>query len=136
MCAYLDRSDRESLVDLGFRQSQGDHFEYCFADGQRWLLEFPDRQVDGNVIAIMLGNDDALDVISLESLIIDRLVQATDGTTVTFDEAVRLCIATFERADWTWIEQEVGRRETDQQAPGLSATFARVRSRTTALLEG
>lgn len=136
MCAPLDQADRVSLESVGFRHLQGDHFEYTFSDGQKWLLEFPDRQVDGKVSQISLDQEEVLDVISLESLVVDRIVQATDGTGVTFDEAVRLGVATFEKTDWSSVEQEISRREAERAVPGLRQTYERVMSRTRTLLHG
>jgi hypothetical protein len=48
MCAFVDRSDREALVQVGFSNSQG----------------------DGDVSIIQLSADDTLPVIRLESLIV------------------------------------------------------------------
>jgi hypothetical protein len=134
MCAYLDRADRQSLTDLGFRHLQGDHFEYTFPDGERWLLEFPDSQVDGSVSVIDLGDSEILNVISLESLIIDRVLQATDGTAGTFDEAVRLCVAAFRRADWPEVQREIEKRDSAETLLELRQTYTRVLQRTRTLL--
>jgi hypothetical protein len=126
MCARLDASDREALVELGFSNSQGDHFEYQFEDGELWLLEFPDSQVDGDISLIELTDEDTLSVIRLESLIVDRLLQATDGTTITFDEAVRLCVAAHDRTDWDWVGAEIGRRHSLEPGLGLAETYDRI----------
>lgn len=134
MCAHLDLADRESLTNLGFRHLQGDHFEYTFADGERWLLEFPDSQVDGSVSVIELGSTETLNVISLESLIIDRVLQATDEAASTFDEAVRLCVATFRRADWPEVQREIEERDSAETLLEIRQTFARVLDRTQTLL--
>lgn len=117
MCAYLNDGDRQLFKDLGFEHLQGDHFSYTFGDGERWLIEFPSSQVDGDVSLIKLDNDEVLEVISLESLIVDRMGQATDGAQVTFDEAVRLCVAVFEIADWGQTKAEI--LERDGLQPGL-----------------
>ncbi len=126
MCARLDESDRQALVALGFTKSQGDHFEYRFADRELWLLEFPDSQVDGDIELVALSPEDHLAVIRRESLIVDRLLQATDGTDVTFQEAVRLCAVTHSTADWSWVENEIGRRDLIEPGLQLAATYARV----------
>lgn len=135
MCALLDASDRQALVELGFTNSQGDHFEYQFPDGELWLLEFPDSQVDGDIEMIELSPEDQLAVIRRESLIVDRILQATDGTKVTFQEAVRLCAVVYSSTNWSWVEAEIGRR--DSLEPGLrpAVTFARVRDEVRAHLE-
>ena len=126
MCAFLDATDRKALVELGFTNSQGDHFEYQFPDGELWLLEFPDSQVDGDVELIELSSEDQLAVIRRESLIVDRLLQATDGTKVTFQEAVRLCAVVYSSADWSWVEGEIGRRDSLEPGLQLAATLDRV----------
>jgi hypothetical protein len=126
MCALLDASDRQALVELGFTNSEGDHFEYQFPDGELWLLEFPDSQVDGDIELIELSSEDQLAVISKESLIVDRLLQATDGTTITFQEAVRLCVVVYTSTNWSWVEGEIGRRDSLEPGLQLAATFVRV----------
>lgn len=126
MCAFLDASDRQALVELGFTNSQGDHFEYQFEDGELWLVEFPDSQVDGDVSMIQLSAEDTLSVIRLESLIVDRLLQATDGTRITFEEAVRLCVAAHGTTDWDWVVAEIGRRDSLEPGLGLSDVHDRV----------
>lgn len=134
MCAYLNQSDRQAMVQLGFDNTQGDHFSFEFEDGQIWLVEFPASQVDGDVSSIQLSRDDSLDVISLESLIVDRTLQATDGTGVTFDEAVRLCVAAYEAANWAWIGEEIERRSTIEPGLGLQDAYSRIMLRTRSLL--
>jgi hypothetical protein len=126
MCAYLNKEDRLMLKDLGFDHRHGDHFAYTFGDGETWLLEFPASQVDGDVTSIRLTSDEILQVISLESLIVDRVLQATDGTGVTFDEAVRLCVAVMESADWDRVKVDVLERGQLQPGLGLLETFESV----------
>lgn len=130
LCAYLDREDRLELERLGFKHLQGDHFLYTFRDGEKWPVEFPDSVVDGDVMHVSLDGGEVLTVMSVESLVMDRIRQATDGTDVTFDEAVRLCRAVKETADWALIESRVN--EEDRRAPqlGLSETYGRVLART------
>lgn len=135
MCAFLDGSDRQTLVELGFSNSQGDHFEYQFEDGELWLLEFPDSQVDGDVSMIQLSDEDTLAVISRESLIVDRLLQATDGTTITFEEAVRLCVVTYRTTNWSWVSTEIGRRGSLEPGLGLSDVFDRVLHKVRSLID-
>jgi hypothetical protein len=89
-----------------------------FDDGEVWLLEFPASIVDGDVSSIRLSRQDTLYVIRLESLVVDRVLQATDGTTVTFEEAVRLGVAVFDDLDWEWVGEETGRRSALE--PGLA----------------
>ncbi|MGC2240968.1 MAG: hypothetical protein WA726_09025 [Acidimicrobiia bacterium] len=123
MCAYLDEEDRQALRDLGFEQIQGDHFAYTFSDGERWPVEFPGSVVDGEWAPVKLNETEAVEVITLESLIVDRITQATDGTDVTFVEAVRLCFATYDRASWDWIEADIHRRTLLRGGPRLLETY-------------
>lgn len=117
LCAHLDEEDRIELDRLGLKHLHGDHFLYAFRDGEKWPVEFPSSTVDGDVIHISLGDDESLSVISTESLVLERIRQATDRTNVTFDEAVRLCRAVWTTADWTLIGQEID--QEDRQAPLL-----------------
>lgn len=126
MCAFLDASDGQALVELGFSNSQGDHFEYQFEDGEIWLLEFPDSQVDGEVSLIQLSAEDTLSVIRRESLIVDRLRQATDGTRITFEEVVRLCVAAYKTTNWSWVDIEIEERDSLEPGLGLSDVYDRV----------
>lgn len=80
LCAYLDHEDRQSMSDVGFVQLQDDHFAYTFGDGERWLLEFPDSQVDGDVQSLQLDPDNQMTVITLESLIVERIGQKSNLT--------------------------------------------------------
>jgi hypothetical protein len=134
MCAHLDESDRQALQDVGFQHQRGDHFSFEFADGEEWLLEFPSSQVDGDVSVVALDDDETLEVISRESLIVDRVLQATDGTSVTFDEALRLLVAVFHDADWARVDQDV--RERDRVAPKLKLekTYSRLKEQARRLL--
>ena len=129
LCAYLDEEDRVELDRLGFKRVQGDHFLYTFLDGEKWPVEFPESVVDGDVMRISLDQDEVLTVISTESLVLDRVRQATDRTGVTFDEAVRLCRAVMQTADWDLIASKV--QEEDRQTPllRLKETYERILSR-------
>jgi hypothetical protein len=129
LCAYLDEEDRTQLDRLGFKHLQGDHFLYTFRDGEKWPVEFPDSVVDGDVMHVSLDADEVLVVISTESLVLDRIRQATDRTDVTFNEAVRLCRAVKETADWALIENTV--EAEDRQTPllRLRETYEKVLAR-------
>jgi hypothetical protein len=82
--------------------------------------------VDGDVMNVSLGSEEVLTVISTESLVLDRIRQATDRTGVTFDEAVRLCRAVKDTADWALIERLINTE--DRQAPllRLRKTYERI----------
>lgn len=103
-------ADRAALIDVGFLESGGRHLKWMFSDGSTELIEFPESQLDGTFERIALSEDIAINVITVESLIVDRIHQATDGTSVTFDEAVRLVIAVGDRADWAAIASDLASR--------------------------
>lgn len=126
MCAYLEKADRQALEELGFENTQGDHFRYTFEDGRIMLLEFPSRRVDGGVMQIALDDDEPLTVIDRESLVVDRIEQATDGTQVTFDEAVRYCYAVAGEVDWSRVEEEITKRDQASPLLKLARTYERV----------
>lgn len=126
LCAHLDEADRQALTQLRFENIQGDHFRYTYADGQVMLLEFPDARVDGGVMQVALDDDELLLVIDRESLVVDRVEQATDGTQVTFDEAVRYCFAVTDQVDWSLVETEIRSRDQRNPLVRLVATYERV----------
>lgn len=128
MCALLDESDRHSLVNLGFRNIQGDHFSYRFDDGEVWLVEFPDSQVDGDVLNLALDADVYLSVITPESLLVDRVIQATDGSDLTREEAQKLAAALWNRVDWQRVDAAIRTRATLEPGLGLVETFDLIRS--------
>lgn len=96
--------DEQRLADHGFHRS-----------GRHWV-----KEGDGGTIAVEVPSDallgeeepEAADigsavvrVISVNDLMMDRLVQATDGTVVTWDEALALAIAAFDRIDWARLTE-------------------------------
>ncbi len=103
-------ADRVALIEVGFVESGGHHLKWVFSDGSNELVEFPESHLDGTFERIALSEDIAINVITVESLIVDRINQATDGTSVTFDEAVRLVIAVGDRADWAAIAADLASR--------------------------
>ncbi|MEX1209170.1 MAG: hypothetical protein WEE36_11330 [Acidimicrobiia bacterium] len=90
------------LVGLGFVR-EGRHWLFAFSDGETLAVEVPGDRLDAyaleapRVIDLAPGR---LAVISLNDLMMDRLLQATGGEPVTMDEAVRLATAAYERIDW------------------------------------
>ena len=64
-------------------------------------------------------------MIRRESLIVDRLLQATDGSKITFQEAVRLCAVVYSSTNWSWVEGEIERRDSLEPGLQLGSTLAR-----------
>jgi len=106
----VSAADRVALIDAGFVETGGRHLQWTFPDGDIALVEFPESRLDGSFERIALSEDVAINVITAESLIVDRIHQATDGTLVTFDEAVRLVTAVGDRVDWALVAHDLASR--------------------------
>ena len=110
----LSADDRQTLVDAGFQRVGSRHFRWMFPDGSQELVEFPDSVLDGDVVEIELTDGVTVNVISMESLVVDRLEQATDRTLVTFEEAVRLVAAVATDVDWNVVTDNIRARPLRQ----------------------
>lgn len=96
----------DTLRELGFHQ-QGRHWQYAFTDGETLAIEVPGDTLGEFAIEPPLVIDLApatLAVISLNDLMMDRLLQATGGEPVTHDEALRLGVAAYDRIDWADLQ--------------------------------
>ena len=107
LVGVVTAEDRSALVDAGFVESGGRHLRWDYPDGTSELVEFPGSTLNGTSERIQLSDTVMVNVISVESLVVDRITQATDGTIVTFDEAVRLIVATADRIDWVAVVAEI-----------------------------
>ena len=103
-------SDRAALIVAGFLDSGGRHLQWVFTDGSSDFVEFRESDLDGTFEQVALSDDVTINVITVESLVVDRIHQATDGTAVTFDEAVRLVIAVAGRVDWVTVATDMAKR--------------------------
>jgi hypothetical protein len=93
------------------------------------LVEFPSDLTDIDATdRVTLPDGVAVEVISLPDLVVDRLIQATDGTPVTFDDAVALLVATNGQVDWTTVLRLVEKRSAEPWLDGLSKVLGRARS--------
>ena len=106
--------DRQALEDAGFDRIGSRYFRWGFPDGSHELVEFPDSVLDGELVQLELDGGVAVNVISLESLVVDRLLQATDRSMVTFEEAVRLVAAVVGEVDWRWVADDIRARPLRQ----------------------
>ncbi len=102
---WLSADDAPALNALGF-EKRGRHWLHIFADGETPAIEVAasglfDMATDPPVVYDLEPGHVA--VISLNDLVMDRLLQATGGEPVTFDEAVRLAIAAYESIDWDML---------------------------------
>jgi hypothetical protein len=116
----VDDASRTALTAAGFVRN-GRHFRWVYPDETFDDVEFPESTLDGDFELIELSDEVSVAVITLSSLIVDRVHQATDGSAVTFDEAVRLVVATAEEADWAQIAIVLTSR-SDSDFLGLSPT--------------
>ena len=113
LVGVVTTEDVSELVDAGFVDEAGRHLRWDYPDGTSEFVEFPGSALDGTFERIQLSDTVTVSVISLESLLVDRIIQATDGTDMTFDEALRLIVATEDRVDWSAVATEIrANRET------------------------
>lgn len=128
----------DGLNALGFKQD-GRHWLYDFADGETMAIEVPDDTLGDfafdppETIDLAPGE---LAVISLNDLMMDRLLQATGGEPVTFEEAVRLAVAAYDRIDWIGLEERAQSAVNGGSLAGesLPAVTSQVRRRAIQLL--
>jgi len=105
--------DRSALVNAGFVETGGRHLRWDYPDGTSEFVEFPGSTLEGSFEEVQLSDTVRMNVITVESLVVDRIVQATDATEVAFDEALRLIVATADRVDWMGVAADIkGRPET------------------------
>ncbi len=109
LVASVTTEDREQLVDSGFERAGVGHrhLSLTMPDGEVILVEFPDAHLDAVLpperIEIQPGI--SISIISLDDLMMDRLKQTTDGTSVMLDAAVALASAAYASIDWDWLER-------------------------------
>ena len=112
MVGPLDSGDRAALAGEGFVR-----------DGRHWLWGSGDHEIAIEVPGSILFGEDPPDlvsvagrvvrVISLNDLMMDRLIQATDGSAVTWEEALSLAVVARDRIDWTLIETRCRAAQAD-----------------------
>jgi hypothetical protein len=138
LVGYRRPDTTQSLNDLGF-QKEGRHWLHQFADGERLAIEVPADQLGDfateppQIIDLDPGE---LAVISLNDLMMDRLLQATGGEPVTFDEAVRLAIAAYPHIAWPDLDERAKAAAKEGSLAGrqLPDTLTRVRRAALSLL--
>ena len=108
LVGVVTAEDEAQIQAAGFRR-----------DGRHWVYE-----VGGVAIGVevpgdrLLGDEEpelvdlgeiSIAIISVTDLMMDRLVQATDGTAITYDEASQLAVAAGDRIDWDRVEERAAR---------------------------
>lgn len=104
MVGWITPTNNSTLISAGFTR-EGRHWVYG-ALSPEVLVEVPDTT--------LLGHDEPLNfetasgvvvrVISVDDLMLDRLMQATDRTLVTWEEARSLGIAAKDRIRWEVLQ--------------------------------
>ena len=132
LVGYTRSGSDATLVELGFAR-KGRHWLFMFNDGETLAIEVPGDRLDDYALEAPRHIDLApgqLAVISLNDLMMDRLLQATGGEPVTMDEAVRLAAAAYERIDWEGLSVRSDAAAQDGTLAGaaLPAVLASVRN--------
>ncbi len=117
----VTKGDRRRLQDVGFVAVGSQHLRWDFPDGLSELVEFPDGVLDGDLMQIGLSDTVKINTITLESLVVDRILQATDRTLVNLEEAVRLVVA--DDVDWSRVSADITARP---QHTALTSAVRRV----------
>lgn len=128
---------RRALSEIGFVR-EGRHWLYSFGDIETLAVEVPGDRLHDFAIEpplIVSLNPGEIAVISLNDLMMDRLLQATGGEPITFDEALQLAVAAYLNIDWAGLEDRATR--TGEGSPAgrvLPDTLSRVRREAKGLL--
>ena len=129
----IDEEGRTRLTALGFRAS-GRHLVIDSPQGGVILIEFPAEELFGFATEpperIEVAEGVVVEVIALDDLMMDRLIQATDGTPVALGEAVLLAVAAYRRIDWGSLERRAASAGVDVTASAarlLPGVLGRVR---------
>jgi len=93
-------------------------------EGRHWVFQQDDSAIGIEVPADRLIGEEspelvdvagvAVGIIAVTDLMMDRLVQATDHTPVTYHEASQLAVAAGDRIDWDRIEERAERAGTTE----------------------
>ncbi len=120
--------ERRLLGDKGFVfLGPGHRHVELRLGGDVHLIEFPTSGYDIEaVLEVRLENDLKVRVISLSDLIVDRLIQATDGTLLTFEDAVSFVVAMYPEIEWPTLEERIDREAVT--LPGIADMLVRVRA--------
>ena len=127
----VGRSEFETLAGQGFidRGIGHRHIELHLRDSEPpELVEFPTDLTDiDSTDTVRLAERVAVEVISLSDLVVDRLIQATDGSPVTFGDAVSLLVAMSSEVDWTTVMRLVEQRSDEPILNELQEVFESIR---------
>ena len=128
----VDRSTFRALTAAGFTDLGPGHRHIgLLLDDEEppLLVEFPTSGSDIEATTtVQLTDEVAVQVISLEDLVVDRLIQATDRTRVTFEDAVALTVAAFDEIAWPTVNDRVDMLASEPDLGELPVVLGRVRA--------
>ena len=112
MVGRITPRDLQVLEEAGFER-RGRHWLHAWT-WEGLLVEVPDSVLMGEdpPELVEVGGHE-LRVISVDDLMMDRLVQATDRTDITRDEVLSLAEATYERVNWDRIRERCMTKRTE-----------------------
>jgi len=103
MVGPVDSRDKAALSESGFGRDRR-HW-VCGTGTDEVAIEVPSETLFGEEPPELVEVEGVIvRVISINDLMMDRLVQATDGTRVTWEEALALAVAAHNRLDWSLVE--------------------------------
>ena len=138
LVGYRRRGYSARLQGLGFEKS-GRHWLLEFGDGETLAIEVPDDRLGDFAVEPPMIVDlepGTLAVISLNDLMMDRLLQATGGESVTLEEATRLAVASYPEIGWAELVERAAGAAAARSSAGeaLPDVLATVRRRARGLL--
>lgn len=137
----LSLTDEAALAALGFER-RGRHLVLASADRR---IEIPVEFPGTALFSYMTGPNARYEVrpgaiaevAAATDLMMDRVVQATDGTPATLADAVGLAVAAYREIDWDELALRATRQHTDIDAKAFEAlddTLKKVRRRAVTLI--
>ncbi|MDE0601402.1 MAG: hypothetical protein OXI56_06355 [bacterium] len=120
MVGPITPRDERVLAEAGFAR-EGRYWTYDWSDTEGFMVEVPGSALwEGETAVEINVGGHPLGVVSLEDLVLDRLTQATDGTQVTWDDALSLSVATWDRVDWDKVRSRcMSKRSEDLRLQDL-----------------
>ena len=126
MVGPVDSRDEAALSQSGFVRD-GRHW-VCGVGTGEVAIEVPSETLFGVDPPELVEVEGVIvRIISINDLMMDRLVQATDGTPATWEEALALAIAAQDHIDWSLVEARCrAAREEDLFLRNLPTVLDRI----------
>jgi hypothetical protein len=108
LVGYISSSDEDRIRAAGFRRV-GRHWVLEHHDNAL-AIEVPDTELLGEEPPELVDVDGTrVAIIAVTDLMMDRLLQASDRTRVTREEAGQLAVAASDRIDWDQLAERAAR---------------------------